>query len=179
MGVFYFIIAFVIVLGFYAYSNNRLRKDFVLAGDSQSEGNLSQEEVKEISYYDKHKVYKDEDGNTINPNSMTRLFVVGNGMSPRINSRDQVIVIKIDKNRPLNEQIKRDDILLIYLEELGIYKLRAFYEFHGQNLLTYYFVGKERRFSTRLYKPESICGIAKFKINNGQVKRDCSIGVEA
>ena len=34
MGTFYFVIAFVVILGFYAFSNIILKKDYVIAGDA-------------------------------------------------------------------------------------------------------------------------------------------------
>ena len=168
MGTFYFILAFIIVLGFYAFSNSRLKKDFVIAGDSLSSRNLSHDEIKEMSVYKKHKIFKDTEGNTINPNNIIRMVVSGNSMSGRgIKSGDEILVLKIDKTRPLKEQIKRDDLLCIYLDNIKITKIRAFGKFAENGVLTYYYDDNgEIHFSSTPYSPESVIGIAKYKVGN-------------
>lgn len=171
MGTFYFILAFIIVLGFYAFSNSRLKKDFVIAGDSQSSRDLSRDEIKEMSVYKKHKIFKDTEGNTINPNNIIHMVVSGNSMSKSgILSGDEILVLKIDKNKPLEEQIRHGDLLCLDLE--GVegykgYKLRVFDGFKGEKLLTsYYDEYGHKRESTRFYPKNSVSGIAKYKVGN-------------
>ena len=171
MGTFYFILAFIIVLGFYAFSNSRLKKDFVIAGDSQSSRDLSRDEIKEMSVYKKHKVFKDTKGNTINPNNIFRLMVSGNSMRESgIKSGDEILVMKIDKNKPLEEQIGYGDVLCINLEGTEGYKgykLRVFEGFEGENLITSYCdENGQRRMSIHPYPKKSVSGIAKYKVGN-------------
>lgn len=173
MGTFYFILAFIIVLGFYAFSNSRLKKDFVIAGDALPSRNLSHDEIKEMSVYKKHKIFKDTEGNTINPNNMFRMVVLGDSMSGRgIKSGDEILVLKIDKNKPLEEQIRPGDLLCINLESAEGYKgykLRVFKDFEGEDLLTDYYVECEygqERIPARSYSKKSVIGIAKYKVGN-------------
>ena len=167
MGTFYFVIAFVVILGFYAFSNIILKKDYVIAGDAFSSRNLTHDEIKDLSSYKKHKIFKDTNGNIINPKNMIRMVVSGNSMSPlRINSGDEIIALKIDKKKPLDQQIKKDNLVLIYLNDIGIYKIRAFHSFDGNNkLLTYYYNEYGEKVMSKVgYSPDSIRGIVKYKV---------------
>lgn len=164
MGTFYFIIAFIIVLGFYAYSNNLLKKDFVNVADCQSSRDLSRYEIKELSFYKKHKIYKDTKGNTINLNNMLHFVVSGESMRERgIRSGDEIFVLKIDKSKDLKEQIKRGDLLCIYLDEIGVYKIRALDCLEENFVLTYYYDENGNRLRSR-YSSDNIIGIVKYKI---------------
>lgn len=164
METFYFILAFVFVLSFYAYSI-RLRKDKVLVAYTQPTDDLAFVEAKKRLYYKKHKVYKDTEGKIINPKTMKIMFVSGNGMSPRINSGDEIIVIKFDKKKDLDEQIHRDDILLFFSEDKRMYYLReinAEYDSERIEATYYYYVNGERyKLEDRI---ENICGIVRYKI---------------
>lgn len=166
METFYFIIAFVLILGFYAYSNIRLKKDFVIAGDSFPSRNLTSDEIKKISSYKKHKIFKDANGNTIDPKKMIRMVISGDSMRPlNIKSGDEIIAMKIDKKEPVDKQIKRGNLLLIHLDDIGIYKIRAFHDFEGDKLITYYYDehGK-KRMSPIGYPLKNVCGIIKYKV---------------
>ena len=168
METFYFVLAFVIVLGFYAYSNLRLRKDYILTADSEPSKNLTPDEAKKLSYYRKHKIYKDTEGGTIDPKDMIHIFVSGSSLSPcNIESGDELIVMKTDDSIPLIKQIKENDILLLYLDDIHIHKLRRFSSFEGENLITYYYDSEgHQRMSPIPYKPESVLGVAKYKVRN-------------
>lgn len=88
--------------------------------------------------------------------------------SPVIQSRkgvDEIIALKIDKSKPLVQQIKKDNLVLIYLNDIGIYKIRAIHSFDGNKLSTYYYNEHgEKVMSTVGYSPESIRGIVKYKV---------------
>lgn len=131
-----------------------------------SSRNLTHDEIKDLSSYKKHKIFKDTNGNIINPKNIIRMVVSGNSMSPlRINSGDEIIALKIDKSKPLVQQIKKDNLVLIYLNDIGIYKIRAIHSFDGNKLSTYYYNEHgEKVMSTVGYSPESIRGIVKYKV---------------
>lgn len=165
MATYYFIVAFVLVLGFYAFANLKLRKDLVIGVEAGTTKGVTAEELKRVSYSVKHKVVKDSHGNVISPNSMIRIVVYGNCMKPlKINSGDQMIAIKIDKQRPIEEQIKPNDVLLIHLADNGINKIRAFEAFDGRNLKTFWFEESGQKHpSSKVHTPESVLGIVRYR----------------
>ena len=165
MATFYFIILFVLALGFYAFCNLKLRKDHVIGVEAGTTKGVTADELGRLSYYRKHKIVKTRHGEIINPNSIIRIVVEGNCMKPlNINSGDEMIAIKIDKKRPLAEQIKTNDVLLIHLEDTGINKIRAFNKFEGKDLVTFWYEedGKEH-LSSKKHSPKSILGIVRYK----------------
>ena len=165
MATYYFIVAFVLVLGFYAFANLKLRKDFVMGVEAGTTKGVTADELRRASYSVKHRVVKDRKGNVINPDSIIRIVVEGNCMRPlRINSGDEMIAIKIDNKRPLDEQIKPNDVLLIHLADKGIKKIRAFEAFEGRNLKTFWFEEDGQKHpSSKVHTPESILGIVRYR----------------
>ena len=165
MATFYFIVAFVLVLGLYAFTNLKLRKDDVIGVEAGTTKGVTVDELKRASYSVKHRVVKDRLGNVINPESIIRIVVRGNCMKPlRIKSGDEMIAIKIDRERPLEEQVSPNDVLLIHLADTGINKIRAFEGFDGGNLKTFWFEENgEKHASSKVHTPESVLGIVRYK----------------
>lgn len=165
MATYYFIVTFVLVLGFYAFANLKLRKDFVMGVEAGTTKGVTADELKRVSYSVKHRVVKDRQGNVINPDSIIRIVVEGNCMRPlRIKSGDEMIAIRIDNQRPLQEQVKPNDVLLIHLADTGINKIRAFESFEGRNLKTFWFEENGQKHpSSKAHTPESVLGIVKYR----------------
>lgn len=165
MSTFYFIVGFVLVLAFYAYSNLKLRKDFVMGVEAGTTKGVTADDLKRASFSVKHKVVKDRQGNVIPADSIIRIVVEGNCMRPlHINNGDRMIVVKIDKNRPFEEQVKQNDVLLIHLKDNGINKIRAFENFEGQNLRTYWFEDSGKKHpSSKVHTRESVLGVVRYK----------------
>ncbi len=166
MATFYFIVCFVLVLGSYAFANLKLRKDYVMGVEAGTMKGVTADELRRASYSVKHKMVKDRQGNVINPDSIIRIVVEGNCMKPlRIKSGDEMIAIKIDKNRPLQEQIKENDVLLIHLADNGINKIRAFESFDKGNLKTFWYEDDGTKHpSSKVHTPESVLGIVRYKV---------------
>lgn len=165
MATFYYIVTFVLVLSFYAYCNLKLRKDYVMGVEAGTTKGVTADDLKRASFYIRHKVVKDRQGDVIPSDSIIRIVVEGNCMRPlNINNGDRMIVIKIDKKRRFEDQINKNDVLLIHLKDKGINKIRAFEEFEGQNLKTFWYEdnGDIHR-SSRVHTRESVLGVVKYK----------------
>lgn len=165
MATYYFIVFFVIVLGFYAFANLKLRKDYVMGVEAGTTKGVTADELKRASYSVKHRVVKDRQGNVINPKSIIRIVVEGNCMRPlKIKSGDEMIAIKIDSKRPLADQVKQNDVLLIHLKDTGVNKIRAFEAFDGSNLKTFWYEDNgQKHYSSKVHTPESVLGIVKYR----------------
>lgn len=175
METFYFILAFIVSLVFYALCNIKLKRELVIIGDALSIKDFSAIELKEMSFYKKRKVVKDEMGKILNPSSLVRLVVAGNSLSSfNLCTGNEIIVKKINKKLALEDQIKENDILLIQIER-GVYKLRAFDKFEGDNLCTFCNreISNEKRRSYFFYSRDSICGIVTYKL--AEYKEDIDI----
>lgn len=166
MGTFYFIIVFVIVVAFYAYCNMGLKRDYVIcveAGDSEE---ANPQELNNASYYVPHRIIRDKNGRIINTSNMLRIKVSGNCMRPYgIESGDELLVKKIGKDECLDNVIQQNDILLIYLSDKRMYKIRAFDRFEEGSLKTFRFLDNcERKDSRKLHTRESVVGKVEYKI---------------
>lgn len=166
MGTFYFILFFVTVVVFYAYCNMGLKRDFVIcveAGDSE-EANPC--ELRRESYYTAHRIIRDKGGRIVNTSDTIRIKVSGNCMRPfGIVSGDELLVRKIRKDTNLDGIIHQNDILLIYLSDKKMYKIRAFDQIEGGALKTFRFLDNgDRRDSRKLHSRESIIGKVEYKI---------------
>ena len=166
MGTFYFILVFTSVVAFYAYCNMGLKRDFVIcveAGDSE-EANPC--ELRKASYYAAHRIIRDKGGRIVNTSDTIRIKVSGNCMRPfGIVSGDELLVRKIGKDINLDGKISKNDILLIYLSDKKMYKIRAFDHFEGSALQTFRFLDNgNKKDSRKLHSRESIIGKVEFKI---------------
>ena len=166
MGTFYFIIVFIAVLAFYAYANMKLKRDYVIcveAGDSEE---ANPQELRNASHYTPHRIIRDKNGRIVNTSKMLRIKVSGNCMKPYgIESGDELLVKKISKDKVLDDYIQQNDILLIYLSDKRMYKIRAFDRFENGSLKTYRFLDNgERKDSRKLHSRESVVGVVEYKI---------------
>lgn len=101
------------------------------------------------------------------PLDYQRVFVHGHCMEPRgIRDCSQLLVKSIDVNKDFSLQVKHDDILLIYLPDKNIYKLRVFDKYlDDNNLITYRYnpQTKARIDSSLPHKRENVVGVVKYK----------------
>lgn len=167
METFYFILLFIAVFCLYAYSSLRLRKDKVIAVEAGTIDGVCSEVLKQSSYYVKHKIIKDNKGNILDPDNIIRIVIRGNCMKPlNINTGDEMIAVKIDKNKSLSEQISKNDVLLIYLEDKRIHKIRAFEDFNTENeLKTFWFEDNgQKHYSSRPHSSNSVLGVVRYRV---------------
>ncbi len=158
----------MVVLAFYAYCNIKLNSDYVICAEAGDSKTANPKELERASHYTTHKIIRDEDGNVVNSSNMIRIKVNGNCMRPYgINFGDELLVRKIGKDENLDSIIQKEDILLIYLFDKKMYKIRAFDHFEHGSLKTYRFLDNgEKKDSRNLHQRESIIGKVEYILSN-------------
>lgn len=155
-------------MALYAYVNICVgKREYVQCVDAGPTEGITAEMLKEKSFYDENRIVRDQNNKIVDTHKMIRVIVQGRCMEPKgIYTNDQLLVKKIDRNKPLEEQIKEDDILLIYLADNGIHKIRIFegYEKDGR-LKTYHYTddGNKRK-SKYPHKRNSVLGKVVYKV---------------
>ncbi|MBS4812940.1 MAG: hypothetical protein KH057_05340 [Bacteroides sp.] len=167
METIYFLIVLLVAIIIYAYfSIVSGKQEFVQCVEAGPTVTTNAKRLQELSFYDKHRTIQKSDGQVIDTSGMIRIVVKGNCMKPKnIESGAQLLVKKINKKEPIRNQIKKGDILLIHLSDNGIYKIRIFDRYEGNDLATYrYDDNGERQNSSRNHKESSIIGIVKYRL---------------
>ena len=87
-------------------------------------------------------------------------------MKPKqIESGSQLLVLKLDDKRPVKEQIKSGDILLIHLKDTDIHKIRVFDKYENGVLQTYrYDDNGQKKKSSKPHQESSVIGVVKYKL---------------
>lgn len=163
----YFLIILLAVVVIYAYFNIISGKqEFVQCVEAGPTLAINAKRLKELSFYDRHRTIQKTDGQEIDTSGMIRIVVKGNCMRPKnIESGAQLLVKKISEKESICNQIKKGDILLIYLSDNDIYKIRVFDRYEGEDLVTYRYDDNGRRQdSSRNHKESSIIGIVKYRL---------------
>lgn len=163
----YFSVILGVVIVLYAYCNKVIgRREYVLCVEAGPVGAADAQTLKSRSFYDRYRIVRDRNGKVLDTSGMLRVMVEGGCMEPRgIKSGDQLLVRKIDACRPLREQIKHNDILLIYLKDTGISKIRIFDRYNDDgSLVTYRYECGERHDSSRPHGENSVVGVVKYKV---------------
>ena len=95
-----------------------------------------------------------------------RIKISGNCMQKRnIFYGEEWLVKPINHTKPVQEQLNPTDILLIYIKDKNIYKIRELAGFLGNNMLeTIYYKGDEVVTSSSPHSYDSILGIVKYNI---------------
>lgn len=163
----YFLVILFVAVAIYAYINIVSGKqEFVQCVEAGPTSTTDAKRLRELSFYDKHRIIKKPNGQEIDTSGMIRIVVKGNCMKPKgIESGTQLLVKKINKKDSVRKQIKEGDILLIHLMDNDLYKIRIFDRYDGENLATYrYDDDGRRKDSTRNHKESSIIGIVKYRL---------------
>lgn len=110
-------------------------------------------------------------GNEIMSSDYIRILVQGNCMSPRgINSGESWLVEPIHSDKGIDTQVKKGDVLLVYLEDKNMYKIREFKDFADKehtSLQTFWYNGdKGHKDSTRPHSLSSVKGVVRYKVAN-------------
>lgn len=165
MGTVWFILIFVIVASLYGLlCYKQGNAETVIAVEAGSTAKASPKWINSKSFKAPRCQYK-INGEVIDSSLYMRLIVEGNCMIPRgIASGDQLLALKVNDIEELKKELHQDNIVLIYLEDVNLYKIRIFDKFDGNNLLTYYFENGKRKNSSKPHSASSIKGIVKYAL---------------
>ena len=163
----YFLLIMLLVIVLYAYTNVCVGgREYIQCVDAGPTKDVTAEFLKEKSFYDERKIVRDQNDKIVDTHNMMRIVVQGDCMKPKgIFSGDQLLVEKIDRKKTFEEQIKKGNIVLIYLADKGIYKIRIFedYEEDG-SLKTYHYIENKRRNSKYPHKRNCVLGKVVYKV---------------
>jgi len=161
----WFILIFALVASLYGFlCYKRGNAETVTAVEAGTMAKASSEWINSKSFKSPKCQYK-INGEIIDSSLYMRLVVEGNCMVPRgIASGDQLLALKVNDIEELRKELQHGNIVLIYLEDINLHKIRVFDRFEGDNLMTYYFENGKRRDSSRPHSINSIKGIVKYAI---------------
>lgn len=158
-------IVICILYGKASKSYNCHQQDFVLETKA---GTTKDADAQVCNHESKpSKIIKLPNGNYINTNDLIRIEIKGNCMRPRnVYDGEEWLVFPIDSTKKCEEQIKPKDIVLIYLEDKNIYKIREVRSFLGNQFLDtiYYDNDGETNQSSKPHSYASVRGILRFAI---------------
>ena len=148
-----------------AWLSHRVRKETVIVAEAGKVSDMT-EDYQPYVYMNPIRMQNRRQKSSILPPDYQRVIVHGHCMEPRgIMDCSQVIVKNINHDKDFSLQVKHGDILLIYLEDKDIYKLRVFDKYiEKDQLLTYRFNPKtgERIDSSIPHKRDSVIGVVEY-----------------
>lgn len=146
-------------------SHRYARKDILLGVEA---GPLQEDGVCHFPKYEvSSKAIKLMNGRYVNTRDYIRIVVHGNCMKPRnIQDGEEWLVEPLDKQKPPCSQIKEKDVLLIYLKDEDLYKIREFEGFNADgSLQTFYYESDgTKHSSSRPHAAETIQGVVRYAI---------------
>jgi len=169
MSTLLFIVFIVLVcINIILYYNFRKQKERKIicaeAGPTKDISNNSTPHDYPITFFDEIMI----NGKKINEKEYIPIIVHGSCMEQRgIFSGDILYVkeIKALSNEEKEKIIKERDILLIYLSDKDIYKIREFEKVDAENKAkTFYYTTEGKNYSTNSHEFETIQGVVKYKL---------------
>lgn len=154
----------IALLGIYAYLMRPQKIIVAEAGPTVQVTHNYQESKRFNVPYEKIKL---DNGETIDTRDFIRVYVDGKCMkSRRIKNGSQVLVEKIKNEEEFEKKVNPNDILLIYLKDKKIYKLRIFEkEKNEKELITYRYMNNSKHPSSKPHKKEDVVGVVKYIID--------------
>ncbi len=153
----------VLMCGFYAWANLRCvpknEKVYeVEAGSTASSSPLG-------SYEAKSKIIKLHNGRYITTADFIRIKIHGECMSFRnIKDGDEWLVERLEQEK-IKPTIQVRDVLLIYIKEKNVYKIREFVGYAEDGTLkTRYYEGDSERASSRNHTVDQVLGVVRYLI---------------
>ncbi len=112
------------------------------------------------------KTIKLPDGSYKNSSEFIRIRIDGNCMQKRkICYGEEWLVEQINKSKSMQEQLNISDVLLIYIKDKNMYKIRELANFLDNEMLeTIYYDGDDVKISTRPHSYSSVLGVVRYNI---------------
>lgn len=159
--------AFSIVYSIWVTEKRRKRERVIVA----EAGKISEtgEEYQPYVYMNPVTLRSQDGKEKIDQTDLLRVYVHGHCMEPiGIMDKSQLFAKKIKPQTSFSLQVKHNDILLIYLEDVNKYKIRRFDKYDkDNNLQTYRYnpTTGEIIASSRPHTQQSVVGIVKYMYN--------------
>ncbi|MCM1522741.1 MAG: hypothetical protein NC039_08845 [Muribaculaceae bacterium] len=157
-------IIFVIICVLYGWASHMYaRKDLILEVEA---GPLGHDCVLS-NFESRSRVVRLESGRYVNTHDYIRVCIHGECMTPRnILNGEEWLVEPIRQEAELRSQLKERDVLLIYIQEKGLYKIRELEAFNPDGSLKTIYYGPDRvkRNSSRAHQASQVMGVVRYAI---------------
>lgn len=162
----FFIALTVLLFIYYQSSKKSADKEYVRCVEAGPTADLTAKELERNSFYDRRRELKDADGHYIDRTNLERIVVKGGCMAHRgIPSGSQLLVDPIRNTEDFSRKVKEHDILMIYIADKKIYKIRELDHVEASEAYTFcYNPDGSRHNSSKPHKIESVKGVVRYRI---------------
>lgn len=143
-----------------------LTKEYVTCVEAGPMTGVTAEDLRRKSFYATRMVLL-KDGKEVPTQNMIRIVVNGDCMQPRnIIDGTQLYVEKIAKGSDVRNTIQPGDLLLLYLPDIKMYKIREFKGFTAEGAMQtlYYDANGTEQLSSIPHKLDTLVGVVKYRI---------------
>lgn len=164
MGIIIFGILFLFVLVAYAFMSLCVNKTFVQCVEAGPSDAITADELHRKSLCLNNKRMVDCSGNDLSPNDYFRVVVNGNCLRKKQIMNGDILIVKKYRDSDKSNLIA-GRIVLLYIQDTHIYKIREIISVDGNNIKTQYYLDNgEPKESSRLHDISQVRGIVKFKL---------------
>ena len=162
----FFIVLTCLLIIYYLSSKNSADKEFVRCVEAGPTAEMTAKELARYSFYDRRRELKDQNGNLIDRTHLERVIVKGGCMTRRgIPNGAQLLVDPINNEVEFNQKVHPHDILMIYIADKDIYKIRELDHIEGTEAHTFcYNPDGSRHDSSRSHQVNSVKGVVRYRI---------------
>lgn len=160
----FLIFIFAVTLFFFVVINSKINQpERIVCVDAGPVANVNPQVLLEKTKFEPMGVFRTPDGRLLTSEHYQRITVCGTCMVPKgIQSGQTLIVEKIKEGQ--QQAIKQEDILLIYVPDKQIYKIRVCAgEEADDRYATYYFdESEQRKDSSNPHRKQDVKGIVRY-----------------
>lgn len=168
MSLFLYIVILTVLLGLYYIIKRKFSdREYVQCVEAGPMTVVDAERLKKMSYYDRPVRLRDNNGHQLSHDRYARIVVNGDCMNERkIFNKDVLVAEKFSPSEPeaFKKSLKPDNIVWLYIKETGIDKIRVFERWEADEMVTYYFLNGEKKYSSKKHGMSQVKGIVRFKM---------------
>jgi hypothetical protein len=156
------IIVAIALLGIYVLLN---RPQKIILADAGSTHRLTGREQRQKDSFHPFRNISLQAGKILQSRDYICVKVDGNCMEPRgIKNNSIVYVLPLNKKEHFKKQVRAEDVLLIYLPDKNVYKLRILQNYDNKKqLITYRYDENGKKYiSSRSHHPDNVRGVVKY-----------------
>lgn len=159
------IVMLALLIGYYYFSYKRINSDYVQCVEAGGLKNVSESSQKNKSFRTRPLSFRvRESHQKIDSSQYIRIIVKGWCMKPRgIEDGDQLLVESINPN-DAKGRLHAGDIVLLYVPEKRVYKIRELETIKDDELVTFYYKEGNKQYSSTNHKLSMVRGVVRFKI---------------
>lgn len=167
MLVIYLAFVMIVLLTIYYVSSSKISpKEYVKCVEAGPTSVVTAEDLERLSFFDNWKTLENREGKSLDRSNLFRVVVNGDCMHVRhIVNGTQLLVAPIDKQKSLEQQIKKSDILMIHIPDTGVDKIRELDCLDKNFAYTFYYNPDGTiHNSSRPHGRGTIVGVVRYRI---------------